>query len=287
MLAEASPRDLDWGIGLTREQAVVGKEWRGLNRLGSVLQRVRRQVRCQMYRWQRYWTGTGSSKWRWKITKRDFELPPNTATSTEPPMRWSSSNQSQYMAHLKGQHSSRLHSVHRQMIDRMDGWKVDRGTAQVAPVCSQCECYGMDCGGGVSVRGESCGRESCGSEGRNEYKIQAIASDGVAAVAAKPEEIRSVMETELRAKEADEELVYLKSVKRVEAATDIQSVMRGCKSKLIKRTDATVSEVCNEKVNPLDTGVELFVRMSVMSHNTGTTTNQHQRRRNIFGSRLR
>ena len=41
ILVEASPSDKVWGIGLSREQAIAGIEWRGCNLLGKCLMEVR------------------------------------------------------------------------------------------------------------------------------------------------------------------------------------------------------------------------------------------------------
>ena len=43
-LVEASPYDRKWGIGLSVEEAEVGKEWRGLNLLGKALMEVRSKL---------------------------------------------------------------------------------------------------------------------------------------------------------------------------------------------------------------------------------------------------
>lgn len=45
MLVEASPVDRIWGIGITREQAISGVEWRGQNLLGQCLMEVREWLR--------------------------------------------------------------------------------------------------------------------------------------------------------------------------------------------------------------------------------------------------
>ena len=43
-LAEASPRDRIWGIGLNITDAQSGKDWRGKNLLGKTLMRVREDL---------------------------------------------------------------------------------------------------------------------------------------------------------------------------------------------------------------------------------------------------
>tara|TARA_B100001964_G_C13997295_1_gene493344 strand:+ start:259 stop:741 length:483 start_codon:yes stop_codon:yes gene_type:complete len=43
-LAEASPRDRIWGIGLNISDAQSGKDWRGQNLLGKTLMRVRENL---------------------------------------------------------------------------------------------------------------------------------------------------------------------------------------------------------------------------------------------------
>jgi ribA/ribD-fused uncharacterized protein len=43
-LAESSPSDRIWGIGITTSDAVHGKEWKGQNLLGKALTEVRRRV---------------------------------------------------------------------------------------------------------------------------------------------------------------------------------------------------------------------------------------------------
>jgi len=40
-IAEASPLDGIWGIGITAQKALEGSPWRGLNLLGEVLMKVR------------------------------------------------------------------------------------------------------------------------------------------------------------------------------------------------------------------------------------------------------
>lgn len=45
ILAEASPYDCIWGIGLREYDACLGKPWRGMNLLGKCLQNVRQKLR--------------------------------------------------------------------------------------------------------------------------------------------------------------------------------------------------------------------------------------------------
>lgn len=51
ILAEASPYDSVWGIGLTADdpRALVQRSWQGLNKLGDALMDVRRQLKEDMY----------------------------------------------------------------------------------------------------------------------------------------------------------------------------------------------------------------------------------------------
>ncbi|WP_295695495.1 NADAR family protein [uncultured Maricaulis sp.] len=46
ILAEANPRDLNWGIGLSEDdpRAQIPNEWRGANLLGYILMRVRSEI---------------------------------------------------------------------------------------------------------------------------------------------------------------------------------------------------------------------------------------------------
>jgi ribA/ribD-fused uncharacterized protein len=44
-LAEASPRDRIWGIGISVSDAIKGKKWNGENVLGNTLMRVREHIR--------------------------------------------------------------------------------------------------------------------------------------------------------------------------------------------------------------------------------------------------
>ncbi|KAL0239605.1 hypothetical protein GEMRC1_009713 [Eukaryota sp. GEM-RC1] len=44
-IAEASPYDKIYGIGLTEEQALTGQKWQGLNLLGVCLENVRQKLR--------------------------------------------------------------------------------------------------------------------------------------------------------------------------------------------------------------------------------------------------
>ena len=45
ILAEASPYDKIWGIGLSKKKAEEGVEWKGLNLLGEVLMEVRDDIK--------------------------------------------------------------------------------------------------------------------------------------------------------------------------------------------------------------------------------------------------
>ena len=45
VLAEASPRDCKWGIGLSKTKASAGLPWRGKNLLGETLYQVRRLIK--------------------------------------------------------------------------------------------------------------------------------------------------------------------------------------------------------------------------------------------------
>lgn len=49
VLAEASPYDNIWGIGISAKEAKEGKEWRGTNWLGKCLMRVRDTLECQNF----------------------------------------------------------------------------------------------------------------------------------------------------------------------------------------------------------------------------------------------
>lgn len=44
ILAEASPYDIVWGIGLNVSQATAGVSWRGQNLLGKILMEVRKDI---------------------------------------------------------------------------------------------------------------------------------------------------------------------------------------------------------------------------------------------------
>ena len=43
-IAEAAPRDKIWGIGMSANEAVKGKAWKGRNLLGKTLMKVRAQL---------------------------------------------------------------------------------------------------------------------------------------------------------------------------------------------------------------------------------------------------
>ena len=43
-IAEASPKDKVWGIGISFKDATAGKSWKGMNLLGKVLMKVRKKM---------------------------------------------------------------------------------------------------------------------------------------------------------------------------------------------------------------------------------------------------
>ena len=74
----------------------------------------------------------------------DSKTQDNSNQPSQPPIRWTARNQTEYVRHMMEQGGARMISPHHNVKDHKEGWDIDHDVIHIAPTCQNCVWHHMD-----------------------------------------------------------------------------------------------------------------------------------------------